>query len=142
NMRQYFERVEHCDYCRPSAPGHGSAGYMPASLNDSRIYQISPEIQGLTSAPTGFLGLDLNAPQMAAGATGAFRTPMNVATKVRISLREHLLATQQAFPDKLTIITGALATKVLMAERRAIGVEVMLGTNLYEADKLYAPTAQ
>ncbi len=70
---------------------------------------------------------DVNHPLVAKGDTGTFKTPMHVATKVRISIREHLLATQQAHPDKLFLITGALATKILTRRDRAIGVEFMQG---------------
>ncbi len=65
--------------------------------------------------------------------------PAAGGAKVRISLREHLLATQKAHPDKLFLITGALATKVLTRRERAIGVEYMQGLRLYQADKLYDP---
>ena len=65
---------------------------------------------------------------------------MHVAKQVRVSIREHLQATQLAHPDRLFLITGALASKILMDGKRASGIEFMQGLNLYEADKLYNPS--
>lgn len=148
HMRKIFEEIERCDYCQPDEPGQGFNGYMNASRFDPQIFQLYPILKDLAEAgqtlPSSFFhgntSLDVNYPLVAQGDFGAFKTPMNVATKVRISLREHLIATQQNHPDRLFIITGALATKVLFHGRRAFGVEFLQGTNLYEADKLFDPS--
>jgi choline dehydrogenase len=143
-MRKIFERLEKCEYCQPNAPGHGFDGYIPASRFDPQIFSLYPDLQNLAYAglrPNQIPPGDINDPSVARGGTGAFVTPMHVATKVRISMREHLMATQMAHPDKLTIYTGALATKVLTRHRRAIGVEYMEGSSLYQADKLYDASA-
>jgi choline dehydrogenase len=150
-MRQYFERLERCDYCEPNAPGHGFNGYMSNNMFDRQIFELYPELKNLAEAhqtlPSSFFHgnttLDVNHPLVAKGDSGAFHTPMHVAQQRRVSIREHLITTQSAHPDKLFLITGALATKVLMQGRRAAGVEFVQGAglpNLYEADKLYNPS--
>lgn len=149
-MRKYFERLEDCEYCQADAPGRGFNGYIQTSVFDPQILELYPELKDLAEAgqtvPLSFFRgnkmLDVNHPLVAKGDTGTFKTPMHVATKVRISIREHLLATQQAQPDRLFLITGALATKILTRQDRAVGVEFMQGVNLYQADKLYDPSVQ
>jgi choline dehydrogenase len=142
NMRKYFRRLEKCEYCQPDAPGHGFNGYMNASLFDEQIFALAPEIRDLAEAGQSTPSTEANDPSVASGATGAFETPMHIATKVRVSIREHLIDTQSKHPDKLFLITGALATQILTRGKQAIGVEFMRGTNLYEAAKLYDPSVQ
>ncbi len=147
-MRGFFERIERCDYCQPDEPGQGFDGYMAASRFDNQIFELYPELRDLAEAgqtlPMSFFEgnttLDVNYPLVARGDFGAFKTPMNVAKQVRVSIREHLLATQQAHPDKLFLITGALASKIVVFGERAFGVNFMQGPNLYEADKLFNPS--
>jgi choline dehydrogenase len=154
HMRKIFERLEDCEYCKPAAPGHGFDGYIKASRFDPEILELYPVLKdlaeaGQTTPLSSILGKnpthDVNHPLVAKGETGTFITPMHVsappqvAPRVRISLREHLVDTQKAHPDKLFLITGALATKVLTRRERAIGVEYMQGLGLYQADKLYNP---
>lgn len=150
NMRGYFERLERCDYCQPNAPGHGFGGYMSNNVFDQRILDLYPEIRDLSEAGqtlpesyyAGNTNLDVNHPAVAAGEFGAFKTPMHVAGQRRISIREYLEATQQQHPDRLFIISGALATNILMKGNHAAGIEFMQGANLYEASKLYDPSVQ
>jgi len=48
------------------------------------------------------------------------------------------LATQARYPDRLTIRTGALVSRVLLDdEKRAVGVEYLEGSKLYRADPMY-----
>ncbi|QBQ55948.1 GMC family oxidoreductase [Nitrosococcus wardiae] len=141
-MRRYFERLEKCEYCQPLAPGHGFRGYINASLFDEQVYELAPEIQDLAEAGQENTPIETNDPIVAQGATGSFKTPMHIATKVRVSLREHLLDIRRKHRNKLFLITGALATKVLMRGKRAIGIEFMRGSSLYEADKFYDPNVQ
>ena len=150
NMRRYFERLERCDYCEPNADGHGFNGYMSNNLFDRQIFTLYPQLRDLAEAgqrlPSSYYhgnsALDVNHPAVAAGDSGAFKTPMHVVRQARISIREHLAATQLQHPDKLFLITGALATKILMQGNRATGIEFMQGANLYEAAKLYNPAAR
>lgn len=145
HMRTLFERLEKCDYCEPETAGHGFDGYMNAQRFDAQIFELFPALRDLTaggaSLPSSYFAgntdLDINHPLVAKGDSGAFRAPINVGTQMRISLREYLAATQQEHPDRLFIITGALATRILIGRGRARGVEFMQGQNLYEASKLY-----
>jgi choline dehydrogenase len=149
HMRGYFERLEKCEYCSSGAPGHGFDGYMNASLFDEQIFKLAPEIRDLAEAGLPNKPVETNAAGpsgVAQGATGAFKIPMQVATPVRVSVREHLLKTRSQYPNKLFLITGALATKILTRGKRAIGIDFMQNTrphgpdnNLYEAGKRYDP---
>jgi len=147
-MRQIFQRLETCNYCEAGAAGHGFNGYMQASRLDERIFDNYPILKDLAQANAitpgsyaqGNTSLDINHPLVALGEEGTFNAPMHVATPVRISIREHLIATQQEFPDRLFIITGALASKILMDGKRAAGVEFLQGSSLYEAAKLFDPS--
>lgn len=153
-MREYFKRLEKCAYCEPPArfPGHGFNGYMRNDRLDQQIFQIDPVLRDLATAggtPPGNDMLDVNHPDVAAGDTGAFMATMHVTnqafgafpTVARISIREYLAKTQQDHPDRLFLITGALATRLLFHGNRARGIEFMQGLNLYEASKLYQPSA-
>src|SRR5215831_6151844 len=60
----------------------------------------------------------------------------------RSGLREWLLQTQEKHPDRLVVLTGAHATRIIFADKneedptpRAIGVEVVHGKYLYKASK-------
>jgi choline dehydrogenase len=73
-------------------------------------------------------------------AEGLRLTPITVNGRNRTSSRERLLDTMKEFPDKLTIRTGALATRVLFDEQmRAVGVEYLEGEHLYRADPRHDP---
>lgn len=141
-MRSYYTRIENCNYCQPEAEGHGSGGYIPTSLNEESAYTIFPMINDIANAGlTGPIGADVNDPAVAKGATGAFRTPMNVANKKRVAIREYLIETQQNYPENLDIITNALVSRVLTKKlghtALAVGVEFFQGGGLsYRANKL------
>jgi choline dehydrogenase len=143
NMRQYFERLESCQYLQAPAAGHGFNGYIPTSVFDHKVFDLYPEIKDLAfggaslATSPGNPTADVNNPEVTTGETGWFLTPMHVdnTKHVRVSVREHLLETQANYPNNLFILTGALASKVLMKDRTAIGVEYMKGENLYSADK-------
>ena len=149
HMRKYFKRLENCEYCQPGAPGHGFSGYMKASLFDGQIFDLAPDIKDLAESGQTNAPIETNADNatgISRGATGTFKTPMHIASHVRVSIREHLLKTRDEHPDKLFLITGALASKILLKHKRAIGLEFLQNTsshgpdnNLYEADKRYDP---
>lgn len=61
-------------------------------------------------------------------------TPLAVANGKRNGPREHLLRTRKEYPNNLTIQLNALTTRVLFENQRAIGVEILEGRHLYEAD--------
>jgi len=156
-MREIFERIERCEYCQQTQ-GHGFNGYMPVSLFDKQnIFGLYPVLRDMAEAGAGPTNLDINDPLVATGEVGAFNAPMHVGlaaaegfpsppfppfplTKRRISIREHLVATQQAHPDKLFLITGALASKILMDGKSVFGIEFLQAPpprNLLDAPKLY-----
>jgi choline dehydrogenase len=141
-MRRYFERIEACQYCEPNAPDHGFSGYIPTSLFDPQMYALAPEIKDLAEASETNTPIEANDLSEAKGATGSFTPPMHTLKQVRVSIREHLTNIQQQYPDKLFLLTGALATKIILRGRRAIGVKFMRGANLYEADTLFDPKVQ
>jgi choline dehydrogenase len=61
-------------------------------------------------------------------------TPLTTKDHERVGPRERLLEVQTAHKDRLTIRTGALATRVLFDDQnRAIGVEFLEGERLYRA---------
>jgi choline dehydrogenase len=72
------------------------------------------------------------------GNVGLKLTPLSRDRGARTGSRERLLKTRDADPDRLTIRTGALVTRVLFEEGssppRAVGVEYLEGEHLYQAD--------
>jgi len=144
-MREYFIRMENCTYCDVDATGHGFDGYISSSVVENITYDLFPDINDLSNAgaiiPSSFyVGneiLDINHPLVAEGDVGKFLTPMHVGNNKRVTVRDYLVETQEEYPDNLTIITNALATKVLTRKKAAIGIEYMVeGGFSYSANKL------
>jgi choline dehydrogenase len=66
---------------------------------------------------------------------GTFGTPLATDGGKRTGTREYIQAVAKACPGKLTVITHALATRILFdKDNRAIGVEYLQGQSLYRAD--------
>jgi choline dehydrogenase len=61
-------------------------------------------------------------------------TPLAVANGKRNGPRDFLLKTKEEFPNNLTIQLHSLASRILFKDKRAIGVEILEGKHLYEAD--------
>ncbi|WP_296809987.1 GMC oxidoreductase [Thiocapsa sp.] len=162
-MRRYFQRLENCRYRRvqrflqrllrwnPSR--HGFDGWLETNkadplmilddrpmlrlivrgarkalfANDNWLTQIWHSLTGL---------FDPNDWAMANGKRVGLRiTPLSIARGRRLGTRERIQAVQRVCPDRLHLLTGALATRVLFdAENRAIGVEYLPGEHLYAAD--------
>ncbi len=61
-------------------------------------------------------------------------TPLAVTNGKRNGPRDFLLRTKKEFPDNLTIQLHSLASRILFKDKRAIGVEILEGKHLYEAD--------
>ncbi len=71
---------------------------------------------------------------------GVALTPITTKNGRRTSTRDYLLRVQKDFPNNLTIQKESLVSKVLLnEENQAIGVECLLGANLYEASPLFDP---
>ncbi|HEY4032363.1 MAG TPA: GMC oxidoreductase [Ktedonobacteraceae bacterium] len=66
---------------------------------------------------------------------GLWRTPLATNVGRRNGTREYIRLAETICPDKLTIKTNVLATKVLFSnDNTAIGVEYLEGKHLYRAD--------
>ncbi|MBR8839177.1 MAG: GMC family oxidoreductase N-terminal domain-containing protein [Stigonema ocellatum SAG 48.90 = DSM 106950] len=70
------------------------------------------------------------------GGEGVFQVPLTVKNGRRISTRDYIREVEQQFPERLTVKTHALVTKVLFdaQDNQAIGVEYLQGKHLYRAD--------
>ena len=69
-------------------------------------------------------------------AVGIRYAPLTTTNHQRKASRERVLEVAEKHPDRLTIETDALATRVLFGEgNRAVGVEYLKGTRLYRAHK-------
>jgi len=80
------------------------------------------------------------------GREGLFYVPFSTELGRRVSIRDLLNLMLQDYRDNLTIYTRTLCTRVLFEETgspsgpKAIGVEVMEGLNLYQADPRFDPS--
>jgi choline dehydrogenase len=162
HMREYFERIEHCDY-RPrdrvlaklgrNPSRHGFDGWLHteravprAALRDRDLREAivdsarSALEEVSQGSPFSIRALttreaDPNDARVSSDATVGIRfTPLTTRNGVRVGTRERLLDVAQRFPDRLKIETNALATRVLFDDAgRAIGVEYLSGARLYRA---------
>ncbi|RKT43024.1 GMC family oxidoreductase [Thiocapsa rosea] len=162
-MRRYFQRIENCRYrtvqrilqrlLRWNPSRHGFDGWLETNkadplmilddrpmlrlirravrkalfANDNWLKQIWHSLTGL---------FDPNDWAMANGKRVGLRvTPLSIAKGRRVGARERITTVQKAYPDRLHLMTGALATRVLFdADNRATGVEYLRGEHLYGAD--------
>lgn len=132
-MREYFIRIENCTYCDVKAEGHGFEGYVSTSVVENITYDLFPVIKDFFNAgavvPSSFyVGndlLDVNHPLVAKGDTGKFVTPMHTKNNKRVTVRDYLIETQEKYPDNLTIITNALATKVVTHKKKLLVLNIL-----------------
>ena len=167
-MRKYFERLENCRH-RPAyrwlarlgfnPTRHGWSGWLTSEravpVNLLRSEALDECI--LDAAKEAFSedgqqfqrmrwflesGLDPNDWRLVcSNATGIRYLPLSTRNHARTGSRERLLEVARRHPDRLRIITNALATRVLFDENnRATGVEYMRGARLYRADPYPAST--
>ena len=168
HMRQYFARFESCQYLPLKRllhrlgwnPGkHGYTGWLATSLpspklaiEDHAVVEIVKvagltalvRLPGLIQRIKSFFrsGLDPNDWRaVCAGLEGSRMTPLSTLKGTRVGTRDLLLATQKKRPDRLTIRTGALATRVVFDGTRASGVEYLEGRHLYRADPQFNASA-
>ncbi len=161
-MRGWFKKLENCRH-RPwlrllkafgiDYSGHGWDGWLTTEEAEPR-QAFSPEIFRLLAdsaqaamlrTPRALASLvrlalgraDPNDRSQAIGrSTKVWYTPLTTSGHRRTGARERVLAVRDKAPDRLTVQTHALATRVLFdAESRAIGVECLLGEGLYRASK-------
>jgi choline dehydrogenase len=160
-MRDYFERLEKCEYQPVEKLGdelhfnparHGFDGWLTTNVADPRIVFPDKELKNLVweSVEAAIKELELPIEDKIEDALsvldpndwhvvkrsgqGIRQTPLATHGGRRIGPREYLKQVQKDHSDKLIIQTGALATRVLFGEgNRAIGVEYLAGHNLYRA---------
>src|SRR5262245_46800295 len=157
-MREYFERMEQCRH-RPvrrffarlglNPSRHGWDGWLSTESHEAvdaildgqlrktlltavrqRIEEPGlPSLERIASLedPNDWRRVD-------AAEVGPCYTPMTTSEHRRIGTRERLLDVRSRYPDRLTIETDALVTRVLFEGTRAIGVEFQKGERLYRAD--------
>ncbi|KAF5697630.1 choline dehydrogenase mitochondrial [Fusarium mundagurra] len=159
NMRQYFKRLERCEYRPHTDHGHGFTGWLGTSLTDlelaMRDYKII-SIIGAAATAMGHTIFDV-IPQAAAqllhllvgdlnsagperdGTEGIYQVPLSMGHGKRSGTRDLIINTARQYP--LEIKTGCLATRLLFEENastnttpKAIGVEFLEGRSLYKAD--------
>ncbi|KAK2689258.1 hypothetical protein QWA68_011503 [Fusarium oxysporum] len=159
NMRQYFKRLERCEYLPNGTPGHGFTGWLGTdradlrqALGDFKILSIisaaatamGNTILGLIPEKvTQLLGLllrDMNSIDPRRDMTeGIYQIPLAMSHGKRSGVRDFLVETAKKYP--LDIRTGCLATRVIFDESslanstpKATGVEFLEGSSLYKAD--------
>ncbi|OOQ83570.1 alcohol dehydrogenase [Penicillium brasilianum] len=159
NMRQYFRRLEHCDYLPTGTSGHGFTGWLntdradlESTLRDSKILSIitaaatamGNTILGMVPEKVaqllGLLQQDVNSSDPHRDLTeGIYHIPLAMSQAKRSGTRDFIVNTAKKHP--LHIMTGCLATRVLFEEKsvigntpKAVGVEFLEGSSLYKAD--------
>jgi choline dehydrogenase len=168
NMRKYFEKLEKCEYLSPAQVKigkHGSSGWLVTEKADTSgapdDWQLQATLQSALGAAGAQYGmtpidadLDPNAWKVAEERRQGFLTiPLATKNHARNGPREYVQAVAAQFPDNLVVQTRAFVTKVLFDDAAdgnvAVGVEYLLGANLYGADpnsnrecQVTAPTKQ
>lgn len=159
NMRQYFKRLERCEYLPNGTPGHGFNGWLGTNRADLKLalgdfkilsiigaaatamgHSILSLIPEKVSQLLGLLLRDVNSIDPRRDMTeGIYQLPLATSHGKRSSPRDFAVDTAEKYP--LEIRTGCLATRVLFDENsgtnttpRAIGVEFLEGKSLYKAD--------
>ena len=120
------------------AHGHGFHGWLATSEANPKLVLKDPELIEVIFRATGEVLKDRTGdpierlltkfdPNDSRNATdspeGLAFTPLSVDHGKRIGPREYLLATQKRFPERLVFRLHALATRILFADKRAVGVE-------------------
>jgi choline dehydrogenase len=159
NMRQYFMRLENCQYrplerwlakVGPNPSRHGWDGWLraetaipKAALRDFGLVQVlldsAAEAFDDIGQPIGRL-IDLAEAKadpndwrlVTENAVGVRYTPLATRDHARMGTRERVLETAQKYPDRLSVELDALVSRVLFDEHnRATGVEYLKGERLY-----------
>jgi choline dehydrogenase len=160
NMWKYFERVERCLYHEQPEPGqdnpsgHGYKGWLPTSNVDPRIGLGDREVRKTILSTLWWAALrywyrgliwrikrllvtsdDPNDKRNRAAFEGITITiPLATAAGKRNGTREFIRRTEKELPERLTVRMNTLVTKIILEDKRAMGVECREGKNLYRAD--------
>jgi choline dehydrogenase-like flavoprotein len=162
NMRRYFQRLENCGH-RPiyrglaklgiDPTGHGWAGWLHTERADIRpvfhdwalarvmkksarqaLRDVAPPITRLWWLLQG--KADPNDRRLVRdNAVGVGYLPLTTRDHARTGSRERVLDVARRYPERLRVELGALATRVLFEENRAVGVEYLSGERLYRAHR-------
>lgn len=156
-MRTLFERIENwqgvdarplpgdTEEDRDRKASHGHDGWLATTRANPKLAGREPrflDIIGATEKTSRELfGIpeeislprDANARDTPATYQGMSFVPVAAGGGRRNGSRERLLAVRDQHPDRLTILTDALATRVVMEGTRAVGVEFVEGADLYRA---------
>lgn len=161
-MRAIFERIEDwqgvdarplpgdTEADRDRKASHGHHGWLKITRANPKLAGREPrflDIIGATEATSRELfGIpeeislprDANARDTPASYQGMSFVPVAAGGGRRNGSRERLLAVRDQHPDRLTIVTDALATRVVWDATRAVGVEFLDGRSLYRASPAQA----
>lgn len=158
-MRQYFTRLERCEYVSRLDTGsrHGFDGWLATNVADPLLMVRDAFAKALVNATLresfATLGrpvsrvlsrlasnLDPNDWQLVRqSGEGVCVVPLSTRAGRRVGSREYIRSVQKACGGRLVVRTHALATRVLLDDsQRATGVEYLAGRHLYRADPLHA----
>jgi choline dehydrogenase len=160
-MRTHFQRLENCQHRRIqrwlsyigiNRSRHGWNGWLPTErcMPGAAIRNRTLSDTIISSALRVFLedgrqedrirwaiqsGLDPNDWRLVKeNAVGGRYLPLTTRNHARFGTRERLLHVAERYPDRLTIITNALACRVLFdSGNRAVAVDYLHGERLYRA---------
>lgn len=154
-MRRYFQRLERCTY-RPrwkdalyNWSGHGYDGWLPTSIADPLLVLRDEKLIGITRACAEAVGIEGVVDQILSelpdpndertlaspgGRHGLFLPPLAVGKGHRYGARDYVQDVAHSLPDRLTILSQTLVTRVLFHGRRAVGVEYLPQAHAYSAD--------
>lgn len=162
-MRNYFERLERCEYLPFPPPGdrHGMSGWLAINVADPLLIVRDTSLPIINLAalveslgPTGAdstnawgpfkTGLDPNGwPFVRQSAEGLCMTPLTTHLGRRVGSREFVEHVRAACPQRLVVRTHALAARVVFdGANRATGVEYLAGKHLYAADPAWRADAE
>lgn len=153
-MREYFRALESwqgVDAERidgEADPGHGMSGWLGTTRANPALAGREPKfleiIEAIENTCRERLGVpesiplprDINAVTTPDDFQGMTYVPVAVRNGHRNGSRERLLEVAAQYPDRLTIRTDSLVTRVLFEADKAVGVEYRTGRKLYQASAL------
>jgi choline dehydrogenase len=129
--------------------GHGFEGWLSTSEANPKLVLKDPELivsllRAFREVLHDHIGLSVDdlldhfdpndSRNGTDGPEGLAFTPLAVDKGKRVGPRDHLLRVQKEFPDKLTIQKHSLATRIIFAGKKAVGVEYIEKAHIYRAD--------
>lgn len=159
-MREYYMRLEDARYLSPAEAvqkKRGKRGWLKVERTNPDLVGSDPVLRQFVIAAALEAGIDHSIIERAVsldnvglkqilksdpndwdwivdGRDGIVTTPKATFRGRRSGTREAILSAHAQHRRNFTIKTNALVTRVLMRGKKAIGVEYLEGTSLYEAD--------